>query len=278
LGWSLELNRKWKRENPFPSPFLPPLRAAQPARRSGRGLAAQLAPPPPPRLGPARRPSRGPSSPLPPMRAVRTVVRTAAAFSLWALPVSRPSPQNLSLSPRPLAHVSPARPRSRSGAALALRGKPLSSPPSPSPVAVSGALGPGPARVAQPGLRRGFPRPLGPRPRHPCSAWWHARAAPPVTRFPPPARSPALVPLPAARLPPARSVLGPGVALPAPAWQPPCAVARPCPPAHGRGCRRGSAHPRRGASVAWRGRPPAQPRCSHITFGPGAALLPARGA
>jgi hypothetical protein len=63
-------------------------------------------------------------SPPAPTRAVRAAVRTAADFSLWAPPVSRPFPQTpLSLSAPPRAHLPPPD--------LAL------APVSPSPRAVS---------------------------------------------------------------------------------------------------------------------------------------------
>jgi hypothetical protein len=88
LKWSLELNRKMEKGE-----ILSPL----PPARGPVGSAAQLAP-----LlalgrlgGPAAGLTRWPSSPLPPppMRAMRAAVRTAAAASLWAPPVSRPFPQ-----------------------------------------------------------------------------------------------------------------------------------------------------------------------------------------
>jgi hypothetical protein len=155
-------------------------------------------------------PTAGPASPRPPCAPCARRLEPPPPSPLWAPPVSRPSPQTpLSLPPRLLAHVSLARPRPRSGVALALRGKPLPypppfppllRPPSPARSALCPARAAPPARrglAVLPTLararsrlarsvrgpdapaRRGFPpRQLGPRPRRPCSTRWCARAAP----------------------------------------------------------------------------------------------------
>jgi hypothetical protein len=89
---------------PSRRPFLPAGGPPRPSR-----------PPPPP--CPHARPARGRLEPPPP--------------PWWALPISRSIPKPLSLPPCAPSRTSPspARPRSRSGATLATRGKPLPSPP-----------------------------------------------------------------------------------------------------------------------------------------------------
>jgi hypothetical protein len=222
-----------------------------PPARGPVGSAAQLAP-----LlalgrlgGPAAGLTRWPSSPLPPppMRAMRAAVRTAAAASLWAPPVSRPFPQTpLSLPTPPHACLlPPARPRSRSGAALAPRGKPLPlhSPPPLPPLLRPPSLAcsaPCSARASPPARRgfavpgaRGSPRPgaLSPRPGalgpHPGAAWPAPRLPPPWPRLSP---TPRAQPCPARRGRPWRTASPRSRLLLARCARPaPCAVVALCP-------------------------------------------------